>query len=119
MVQNTWAEKSWTSLRDLLVYYNLLDVNPFLEAVQKLLDPYVKDGFDIFKTSFSVSGVAKLKMLKETAKDTFFACFQKDMLIYTKIYVPTLQEVYLSFSQGWLLQGKLTSNQIDMKIPTK
>ena len=58
LVQNTWAEQNWTSLRDLLVYYNLLDVNPFVEAVQKLLDPYVKDGFDIFKTSFSVSGVA-------------------------------------------------------------
>ena len=77
MVQNTWAEKNWTSLRDLLVYYNLLHVNPFVEAVQKLLDPYVKNGFDIFKTSFSVSGVAKLKMLKEMAKDTFFCLFPK------------------------------------------
>ena len=90
-----------------------------MEVVQKLLDPFVKDEFDIFKTSFSVSGVAKLKTLKETAKDTFFACFQKGMLIYTKIYVPSLQEVYLSFSQDLLLQGKLTSNQIDMKNPTK
>ena len=48
-----------------------------MEAVQKLLDSYVKDRFDIFKTSFSVSGVAKLKMLKETAKNTFFCLFPK------------------------------------------
>ena len=90
-----------------------------MEAVQKLLDPYVKDGFDIFKTSFSVSGVAKLKMLKETAKDTFFCLFPKRHADLYQNLRSSLQEVYLSFSQDLLLQGKLTSNQIDMKIPTK
>ena len=65
LVVQTWKEKNWNCLRDLLIYYNLLDVNPFVEAVKKLLQPYIKEGFDIFKTSFSVSGVAKLKMLKE------------------------------------------------------
>ena len=58
-------EKNWTLLRDLLVYYHLLDVNMLVEAVQKLLDPYIKNGCDIFITSFSVNGVAKLKMLKK------------------------------------------------------
>ena len=65
LVVQTWKEKNWNCLRDLLIYYNLLDVNPFVEAVKKLLEPHIKEGFDIFKTSFSVSGVAKLKMLKE------------------------------------------------------
>ena len=52
-------------------------MNPFVEAVKKLPEPYIKEGFDIFKTSFSVSGVAKLKMLKEICKDTFFCLFPK------------------------------------------
>ena len=77
LVEKTWVTKKWTFLRDLLVYYNLLDVNSFVEAVQKLLDPYIKDGFDIFKTSFSVSGVVKLKMLKEMTQHTFFCLFRK------------------------------------------
>ena len=77
LVVQTWKEKNWNCLRDLLIYYNLLDVNPFVEAVKKLLEPYIKEGFDIFKTSFSVSGVAKLKMLKEISKDTFFCLFPK------------------------------------------
>ena len=33
LVEKTWVTKNWTFLRDLLVYYNLLDVNSFVEAV--------------------------------------------------------------------------------------
>ena len=34
-VARKWQEENWTSLRDLLVYYNNLDVQPFVEAVEK------------------------------------------------------------------------------------
>ena len=50
---------------------------PFVEAVLKLRRPYLNDGLDIFKSSFSVSGAARLKKLKEMEPDSFFCLFPK------------------------------------------
>ena len=44
----------------MLIYYNVMDCGPFVEAVCKMLQPYLAQGIDIFKSSFSVSGVAKI-----------------------------------------------------------
>ena len=70
-------EKGWSSLREMLIYYNLLDCVPFVQAVENLLQPYLEQGLDIFKTSFSVSGVAKLQMMKKIQKNAFFCLFPK------------------------------------------
>ena len=59
-------------------------MKPFVEAVKKLLDQCIKDGFDIFKTSFSVSGVVKLKIVKEISKGTFFCLFPR---IHADLYL--------------------------------
>ena len=77
LVVRTWEREGWRTLKDLLIHYNQLDVRPFVQAVQKLLEPYLKDGLDIFKNSFSVSGAAKLKMLKAIESDSFFCLFPK------------------------------------------
>ena len=77
LVVKTWTEKGWSSLREMLIYYNVLDCVPFVQAVQNLLRPYLEQGLDIFKTSFSVSGVAKLQMMKKIEKNTFFCLFLK------------------------------------------
>ena len=61
----------------MLVYYNLLDCVPFIQAVKNLLIPYKQQNLDIFKRSFSVSGIAKLRMMQKIEKDSFFVCFQK------------------------------------------
>ena len=61
LVVKTWMEKGWSFLRGMLIYYNLLDCAPFVQAIENLLQPYLEQGLDIFKTSFSVSGVAKLQ----------------------------------------------------------
>ena len=61
----------------MLIYYNVLNCVPFVQAVQNLLRPYLQQGLDIFKTSFSVSGVAKLKMMKKIQKNAFFCLFPK------------------------------------------
>ena len=43
----------------MLIYYNVMDCGPFVEAVGKMLQPYLAQGIiDIFKSSFSVAGVA-------------------------------------------------------------
>ena len=77
LVVKTWTEKGWSSLREMLIYYNILDCVPFVQAVQNLLRPYLEQGLDIFKTSFSVSGVAKLQMMKKIEKNAFFCLFPK------------------------------------------
>ena len=77
LVVRTWEREGWRTFKDLLIHYNQLDVRPFVQAVQKLLKPYFKDRFDIFKNSFSVSDAAKLKMLKAIEPELFFCLFPK------------------------------------------
>ena len=77
LLVKTWMEKGSSSLREMLIYYNLLDCVPFVQAVENLLQPYLEQGLDIFKTSFSVSGVAKLHMMKKIQKNAFFYLFPK------------------------------------------
>ena len=55
-VQQTWQEKGWKTLKDMLIYYNIMDCIPFIEAVGKLLITYLAEEIDIFKTSFSQWG---------------------------------------------------------------
>ena len=76
-VKKTWLEKGWKTLKNMLIYYNLLDCEPFVQAVSNLLTPYLNQGLDIFKTSFSVSGVAKFQMLKQIEENAFFCLFPK------------------------------------------
>ena len=77
LVVETWRKEGWSTLKDLLIYYNLLDVAPFVQAISNLLQPYFQDGIDLFKDSFSVSGAAKLKMQREINNGTFFCLFPK------------------------------------------
>ena len=77
LVQKTWLEKGWNSFREMLVYYNLLDCVPFIQAVGNLLIPYKQQNLDIFKRSFSVSKTAKLRMMQKIEKKSFFCLLPK------------------------------------------
>ena len=77
LVVKSWTAKGRSSLREMLIYYNVLDCVPFVQTVQNLLRPYLQQGLDIFKTSFSVSGVAKLQMIKKNFLNAFFCLFPK------------------------------------------
>ena len=57
-VKKVWKEKEWKTLKDMLIYHSEMDCGPFVEDVGKMLQPYLAQGIDIFKSSFSVSGVA-------------------------------------------------------------
>ena len=59
----------------MLLYYNLLDCIPFVQAVDNLLIPYKHQNLDIFKRSFCVSGVAKLRMMQKIVKNSFLYLF--------------------------------------------
>ena len=52
-------------------------LHPVIEALGKLLIPYLSEGMDIFKTSFSVSGVAKRQMMNKKSNDAFFCLYPK------------------------------------------
>ena len=51
-IVETWQKEGWTNLKDLLIHNNLLDVDPFIQAISNLLQPYFQDGIDLFKNSF-------------------------------------------------------------------
>ncbi len=67
-----------TTFKDFLVWYNNLDVAPFVTAVERLQEFYFNKGIDVFKTSISVPGIAR-QLLFRTAKDAGvnFALFDK------------------------------------------
>ena len=77
MIKQTWQENNWQTIRDLLIFYNVSDVGPFVEATTKMRAPYFEEGIDIFKTTFSISGVARLLMMKKISKNTFFYLYPK------------------------------------------
>ena len=74
-VVRKWQEENWTSLRDLLLYYNNLDVQPFVEAVEKCVGFYQSKNLDLFKESFS--GITKRYLSNQTPVDCFFSLIDK------------------------------------------
>ena len=47
-VKKTWIEKGWKTLKDMLIYYNILDCVPFITAVENLLHPYKQQRIGYF-----------------------------------------------------------------------
>ncbi len=58
-----------STFRYFLVWYNNLDVRPFVVAIERLQKLYFDKGIDVFKTAISVPGIAR-KMLFATAEET-------------------------------------------------
>ena len=54
-VQTAWQEKQMSTLFDLLKWYSMLDVRPFLEAWLNDLEPYKQHKLDFFKTGYQLS----------------------------------------------------------------
>ena len=62
---STWQEKTWKSVRDMLVYYNNCDEVPFLEAIEKQFLFSKSKKLDLFKNGMTVPGLT-LKYLFST-----------------------------------------------------
>lgn len=52
--QRAWTEKGMRTLRDFLVWYNNLDVVPFLEALNKMSQFWRRYGVDMLKEAISL-----------------------------------------------------------------
>ena len=77
LVRDTWKQKNWSTVRDLLIYYNNLDVSPFVQAVENFVKNYKSQNLDLFKQAFSVSGIAEIIMFQEIDSDVFFPLIPK------------------------------------------
>ena len=56
-----------TRFEDFLVYYNNLDVGPFVEGIKNFQKMYKENHLDVFKIAISAPGIAR-KMLFDRAK---------------------------------------------------
>jgi hypothetical protein len=71
-----------TTFRDFLVWYNNLDVVPFLEAIDKMSNFWQERNIDMFKDGVSVPGLT-MKYLFSNIPDTYFSLFsEKDKDMY-------------------------------------
>ena len=71
-----------TIFRDFLVWYNNLDVGPFVTAVENLQRYFFKRNIDIFKISISVPGLAR-HMLFESGRSVALLDEKNKDLYYT------------------------------------
>ena len=80
--QGVWDEQNMTTFRDFLVWYNNLDVVPFLEAIDKMSNFWQERNIDMFKDGVSVPGLT-MKYLFSNIPDTYFSLFsEKDKDMY-------------------------------------
>jgi hypothetical protein len=78
-LQEVWENHNMRSFKDFLIWYNNLDVGPFVEGVIYLTEFYFQRNIDIFKDTISVPGIAR-KMLYQAAKNynASFSLINKD-----------------------------------------
>ena len=53
-----------TTFKDFLIWYNNLDVKPFVTAVERWQQLYFDDGIDVFKSAISLPGIARQKLFQ-------------------------------------------------------
>ncbi|XP_063966739.1 uncharacterized protein LOC135156886 [Lytechinus pictus] len=75
--QSIWKQNNMTSLRDYLIWYNNLDVTPFIEAVEKMRDFYKNLEIDLFKDGISVPGLT-MKYLMKCSPDAHFSVISEE-----------------------------------------
>ena len=66
--QIAWTEKGMRTLRDFLVWYNNIDVVPFLKALDKISQFWCRHGVNMLKEAISLPGLAfkfEMSFLKE------------------------------------------------------
>ena len=54
-----------------------MDVEPFVEAIEKCVIFFQSKGLDLFKQAFSVSGITKRYLFNQTPSDCFFSLIDK------------------------------------------
>ena len=72
-MKNIWKKNNMKSLKDLLIWYVELDVNPAIPAIEKMQEYYTQRNISPFKDGISIAGLAKILMFQDTQNN--FALF--------------------------------------------
>ena len=75
--QQVWEENEMSTFKDFLVWYNNLDVVPFLEAVEKMSQFWQERKIDMFKDGISVPGLTLKYLFSYLSPQTYFSLFDK------------------------------------------
>ena len=113
-ITGIWKQKNWSTVRNLLIYYNNLDVVPFVQAVENVLKNYKSQGLDLFKQAFLVSGIAKVIMFKEVDSDVFFPLIPKKHKDLHQMFI----EISYAVASPRCTQGKQSKTSLKF-APTK
>ena len=61
--------------RDFLIYYNDVDVKPFIQAVEKVLDFWRERDINMCKDGVSVPGLTMKYLFSNLDEETYFSLF--------------------------------------------
>ena len=76
-LQSVWQDQNMKTVRDLLVWYNNLDVTPMLEAVAKQSAFYAERNIDMLKDGISLPGLCLKYLFTFLDRDTVFGLVDK------------------------------------------
>ena len=71
--RRVWSETGMTTMRDFLIWYNNRDVQPFVEAVEKMINFYRERGIDMLTDGISVPGLTLKYLMKSIPNSTNFS----------------------------------------------
>ena len=74
---SVWRNEGMITFKDYLVWYNNLDVEPFVEAIEKMFEFYQPRCLDLFKDGISVPGLVTKNIFSDLDQNTFFSLFQE------------------------------------------
>ena len=80
LVQFVWKRENMSTLADLLIYYNKIDVTPGITALKTMISFYKEErNVDMLKSAISLPGISR-KLLFSTAKEqnAYFYSFSKN-----------------------------------------
>ena len=80
--QQVWEEKGMASLRDFLVWYNNLDVQPFLVALERQSGFYQELGLDMLKHGIGLPGLCLRYLFSSMSPKVYISLFtekQRDL----------------------------------------
>ena len=66
--RDEFHKKGCVTMKDWLKEYNLADVTPFIEALEKTREQYYSDEIDLLKDAVSIPGVSMMYVLNEASK---------------------------------------------------
>lgn len=72
-----WKDNNMKTLKDYLIYYNNLDVVPFVESIEKMKAFYKVKKLDMFKDAISIPGLSNKYMFNSSEEDCHFELFNE------------------------------------------